>query len=74
MAFAGQTKLRYPGGDPENGPAYLQKFNGRVWVCAAHDFREDSDDELDDEGRPTGATYTFTACRHCGELGGSSDG
>lgn len=64
------TKMRYPGGDPENGPAYLQKFDGHsgCWSCAEHDYRLYEEDEIDDDGEPTGETWPVIACRHCGDV------
>jgi ribosomal protein S27E len=32
----GAVKMRYPGNDPENGPAYLQRWDGENWDCAWH--------------------------------------
>lgn len=32
-------KMRYPGGDPENGPAFPQRWNGDQWECAEHKFK-----------------------------------
>lgn len=58
----GDAKMRYPGGDPENGPAYLQVFDGVNWHCASHRFEEYKD--CDPE---TGIEFTFTCCRLCGE-------
>jgi len=56
------TRMRYPGGDPENGPAYLQKFVRGEWKCARHQFRDDV--EYDPE---TGDEFVSIRCRHCGE-------
>lgn len=30
----GWTGMRYPGGDPENGAAYRQRWTGVAWECA----------------------------------------
>jgi hypothetical protein len=54
--------MRYPGNDPENGPAYPQTFENGEWRCAGHEFREYTD--CDHE---TGEEFTVTQCRHCGE-------
>jgi nitrite reductase/ring-hydroxylating ferredoxin subunit len=32
----GAVKMRYPSGDPENGPAYMQRWDGKEWSCAWH--------------------------------------
>jgi hypothetical protein len=32
----GAVKMRYPDGDPENGPAYMQRWDGNEWSCAWH--------------------------------------
>ena len=32
----GAVKMRYPSGDPENGPAYMQRWDGENWSCAWH--------------------------------------
>jgi hypothetical protein len=32
----GAVKMRYPGGDPENGPAYMQQWTGTEWQCLHH--------------------------------------
>lgn len=68
MAAIGETKMSYPGNDPENGPAHLQRWTGERWECAAHSFRTYTEQDIDDEGKPTGEEYTVVACRHCGEL------
>jgi hypothetical protein len=54
--------MRYPGNDPENGPAYLQVFDGVDWHCAAHKFHDYTDYDT-----KTGEAFVFTACCHCGE-------
>lgn len=49
----GAKKMRYPGGDPENGPAYMQWCDGKSWQCYAH--------------KPTYDRYTETVtCGQCG--------
>jgi len=55
-------RMRYPGGDPENGSAYMQKFDGTKWICAGHEFRDYND--CDPE---TGEEFVVTSCRFCGE-------
>lgn len=42
----GAIKLRYPGGDPENGPAYMQQWTGEVWQCLVHKPEYDYDQKL----------------------------
>jgi len=54
--------MRYPGNDPENGPAYPQVFDGTDWHCAKHEFHDYTD--YDHE---TGEPFVATQCRHCGE-------
>lgn len=61
MPKIGDVVMRYPGGDPENGPAYRQRWNGKQWECAKHDFI--LCEEVDEE---TGVDYSYTACKHCG--------
>lgn len=36
MIEPGTVRMRYPGGDPENGPAYKQRWTGEQWECAEH--------------------------------------
>lgn len=35
----GDVAMRYPGGDPEDGPAYPQRFTASGWECMEHKFR-----------------------------------
>jgi hypothetical protein len=63
MTIIGLVRMRYPGGDPENGPAYPQRWTGSQWECAKHDWRECENFE-DSE---TGEVAKFTACARCGE-------
>lgn len=37
--------MRYPGGDPENGPAYRQRWSGTRWECVEHKPICDQPDE-----------------------------
>lgn len=41
----GWQGLRYPGGDPENGPAYLQRWTGEQFICVEHKWVRDQPDE-----------------------------
>lgn len=43
---AGAKRMRYPGNDPENGPAYMQQWTGAEWICFVHrpGYDEDSGD------------------------------
>lgn len=43
MPTVGQVKTRYPGNDPENGPAFPQRWNGKTWECAFHKWVDDPD-------------------------------
>ena len=73
-AAEGTTRMRYPGNDPENGPAYLQRFTGGQWTCAGHRFHKYECDDIDDEtGMPNGKTYEAVSCRYCGEPGELAD-
>lgn len=51
----GWTGLRYPGGDPENGPAYRQRWTGSEWVCAGHEWEE----------HWPGENESGVVCKHC---------
>ena len=42
----GAKRMAYPGGDPENGPAYMQQWTGQEWICYVH--KPQYDQELDD--------------------------
>lgn len=64
MHKIGEIAMRYPGGDPENGPAYRQRWTGARWVCAGHQFI--LCEEMDPE---TGDEFTYTACKFCGNYG-----
>lgn len=63
----GEVKMRYPNNDPGDGPAYLQKWDGKEWCCANHKFKLQEFDDIDDDGRPNGKTYTQMQCVYCGE-------
>ena len=54
--------MRYPGNDPENGPAYLQVFDGAEWHCAEHKFVTGIDHDPE-----TGEEFEVTHCVHCGD-------
>jgi len=57
----GAVKMRYPGGDPENGPAYMQQWTGEVWQCLVHrPVRDQADEDL--------------YCKNCGVYLCDSDG
>jgi hypothetical protein len=57
----GAVKMRYPNGDPENGPAYMQQWTGEKWICHVHiPIRDQVDEEL--------------YCRNCGVYLVDSDG
>jgi hypothetical protein len=47
MILRGTKRMRYPGNDPENGPAYLQEWNGAEWICAEHRWSYDEADHMD---------------------------
>lgn len=49
----GALKMRYPGGDPENGRAYMQRWTGTEWECAFHKPQYNPDDG-------------YVECFHCG--------
>lgn len=66
MPAIGTIAQRYPAGDPENGPAYLQRWNGQEWECAAHKFHCYREEDIDDMGNPNGIMYTIEACIFCG--------
>ena len=42
----GAKRMAYPGGDPENGPAYMQQWTGTEWICYVH--KPKYDPELED--------------------------
>ena len=63
-----EIRMRYPAGDPENGPAYPQRWTGSEWVCAGHSWKDYEEDDIDEDWVPTGKSITVTACRFCGEL------
>lgn len=69
MPTIGETKMRYPGNNPEDGPAYLQRWTGLIWECDVHHFKAFEEQDIDDAtGLPTGGKYTITACVNCGTL------
>jgi hypothetical protein len=63
MPAIGTIKMRYPGNDPENGPAYPQKWDGQQWGCVKHRFVVTSFD-ADDEG----PAESWEACATCGHV------
>jgi len=69
----GHVRMRYPGNDPENGPAYPQRWNGTAWECAGHDYKTYTEPECNELGHPTGpGVFRYVACAHCGDYKGSA--
>lgn len=62
MSNIAPAVLRYPNNDPENGPAYYQRFDGVEWSCAGHSYTEYTCHDPE-----TGYEYNVTACCYCGE-------
>ena len=66
MPEVGETKMRYPGNDPENGPAYRQRWNGTGWECAEHRWEKFEEPIIDDDGNATGEVFEEVVCSRCG--------
>lgn len=56
MPEIGTVRMRYPGNDPENGPAFPHRWDGQRWVCAEHKWVEEGD-----------SYEVWSCCRRCGE-------
>lgn len=65
MPTIGTIVRRYPGGDPENGPSYLQRWTGSGWECAGHDYQSHVEPDPEDM-----KAYLVTQCRYCGDYQG----
>jgi hypothetical protein len=57
----------YPGNDPENGPAYLQRWTGVLWICAEHRWPSQASVREADEEFTEEWMDSYPHCQRCGD-------
>lgn len=67
MLDKGTVKMRYPGNDPENGPAYKQTWDGEKWTCAEHKYRQQVFGFCKEDDAGHGGVCVGFFCKFCGK-------